>query len=361
MLRMFLEGDERPTIKEMRKDPKLKHLLMDEKDTNPLINKMIRALKVKPKLRCLAPVEPKCTRHTIRSHSIQKRGPLSILADQSRHVIAFRAKPSFEERLRVNAERIGINEVSLFSGLCNQHDTEIFKPIDRNSIIPPTEEQLFLLSYRGFLREYYAKLYQAESSEMIEKSFENDPIISEEARQIMKMIAFDPYVGKVHMASLKESYDKLYLNRIFSFSDHPVGLKYLFRIFSKKMFFSVSSYFTPFFDFRGNRIDNDGPQKLLPFLTLDVIPTLDKTLVSLAYIKKFEKNLSSIISELSNADDSKFIKFVWELSLRNCENLVLAPKAWEKYNTKEKSQLEEFFTSFGLRWRQWPNISVPSE
>jgi hypothetical protein len=72
----------------------------------------------------------RCKNFAIKSHSLQRRGPLSRIAEDN-HVIKvgqeLRAAPIGK---RSNFEKVGLKKASTFAGFCANHDTEIFKPIE---------------------------------------------------------------------------------------------------------------------------------------------------------------------------------------------------------------------------------------
>ena len=57
---------------------------------------------------------------------------------------------------RIKLELVGRNKASTFTGLCTQHDAEIFRPIDTEGFDPGKQEHLFLIAYRSVLRELHA-------------------------------------------------------------------------------------------------------------------------------------------------------------------------------------------------------------
>lgn len=50
---------------------------------------------------------------------------------------------------------MGRNNATTFTGLCADHDADLFRPIDTNEIDLSSDEHLFLLSYRAVLKEAY--------------------------------------------------------------------------------------------------------------------------------------------------------------------------------------------------------------
>src|SRR5690348_1650773 len=103
--------------------------------------------------RCLEPTM-QCNQPAIRAHSIQNRQTIALL-EQDNHVLAW--QPRFSQAgPDVALRRIGRNDASTFAGFCNQHDTELFRPLDTKPLDAADREQLFLLAYRGITCELHA-------------------------------------------------------------------------------------------------------------------------------------------------------------------------------------------------------------
>jgi hypothetical protein len=104
---------------------------------------------------CLFP-GTECSSPAIAAHSVQNNGILDRLAHDG-HVISPRMEVTFSSQPPNYAfERIGRNRATTFTGLCSQHDTELFKPIDTAVIDLESTEHLFLLAYRSVLKEAHA-------------------------------------------------------------------------------------------------------------------------------------------------------------------------------------------------------------
>src|SRR5579872_5881708 len=77
--------------------------------------------------RCLEP-SMQCSEPAIRAHSIQNRQTIALL-EQDNHVLAW--QPRFSQAgPDIALRRIGRNDASTFAGFCNEHDTELFRPLD---------------------------------------------------------------------------------------------------------------------------------------------------------------------------------------------------------------------------------------
>lgn len=107
---------------------------------------------------------PNCSQKAINSHSIQRNGWLSSIAENG-HVVGVKRRlaghlyntlenSSFNQII----DKIGLAEASTFKGYCNNHDTELFKciekqPLDRNNI-----HQVFAFHLRAVSFERIAKI-----------------------------------------------------------------------------------------------------------------------------------------------------------------------------------------------------------
>src|ERR1700683_2516312 len=103
--------------------------------------------------KCLEP-RMKCGQKAIYAHSIQNARVIDLIVTKG-HVIAPTIKFS-KTSYQIEFKSIGRNEASTFTGLCNEHATRLFKPLDTKPFDFNDREQLFLLAYRSVTRELHA-------------------------------------------------------------------------------------------------------------------------------------------------------------------------------------------------------------
>lgn len=98
-----------------------------------------------------------CSSGIIASHTIQRRGGLSLIQEEG-HVLA--TKPTFQSTFKNKGRpvprRVGVNKASTFPGFCNKHDTELFRPIE-NTDTALNPLAAFLYSYRAIAYERFTK------------------------------------------------------------------------------------------------------------------------------------------------------------------------------------------------------------
>src|SRR3972149_8263724 len=127
---------------------------MDDK-RNSLKNSVFKIWNGKY-LQCLEPKEA-CAQQSIRAHSIQNEVILELLQYDG-HVVMPRLKLDQNFGPRVWFESVGRNKATTFTGLCTEHDTDIFAPIENASIDVENDLHLFLLAYRAVLRETHVTI-----------------------------------------------------------------------------------------------------------------------------------------------------------------------------------------------------------
>lgn len=107
--------------------------------------------------RCLHYFDDTRCNEIISAHSIQKRGQLSLIAEEG-HVYRLSADLSILQKSNgiPGMKKVGVNRASTFAGFCKQHDNKLFEPID-NFPLGPVKHQIALYAYRCLCREYFVK------------------------------------------------------------------------------------------------------------------------------------------------------------------------------------------------------------
>lgn len=75
---------------------------------------------------------------------------------------------------------IGVREASVFSGLCGEHDTKLFEPVDKLDFDFRDPRNLFLIAHRAFLRELHAKLRMLKTFGDLDRVIKELELVSED-------------------------------------------------------------------------------------------------------------------------------------------------------------------------------------
>ncbi len=154
-----------------------------DKDNLELLSRVDRVEKRlrKNPTECLC---PDCHSNAIRSHSQQRRGSLSHIAENGhvmgigRHIAATLYGASAESSPYPSITKIGLQEASAFWGYCNKHDTELFKCLETEPLQKDNLAQVFALHLRAMSFERMAQLNHSEITRQL-PGWENEVIIRE--------------------------------------------------------------------------------------------------------------------------------------------------------------------------------------
>lgn len=327
--------------------------MRSEGEMNAAKAALFEAWRSEPPRRCLAPAKPPCGKPPIASHSVQRGVALATIADSSQHVIAFPARLTLDEP-KATAKKLGINKASTFVALCGDHDTSIFRPIDTGALSHPTEEQLFLFSYRSMLKELHVVERKYELHKRQARYIASDKGTSKEAQTVAIMTAYTSYLHYHKMEGIKHVYDRALLTKRYT-----APFRYFYRRLTTSAF-AVGGFFAPAQDFGGSPIPQLGPDYPPPFMTLEVAPDSTGSLVSIGVPLGFETQLKPLVDRLeSTTSEDLFLDLVWLLALRCCENIFIAPRAWSVLSIRKKQRIERFFnvTTLG-RWAPMTPLAV---
>lgn len=111
----------------------------------------------------------RCRGEAIRSHSLQRSGPLASIAEDG-HVVkvgpTLRAQPIEQRKL---FERIGLGKASIFPGFCSTHDTELFSEIEGKDL-RLTQRTGVVVAIRAMAMELFKKIQMVQIHEKLMSS-----------------------------------------------------------------------------------------------------------------------------------------------------------------------------------------------
>ena len=298
-------------------------------------------MKEQFRLKCQFPQAKDCREPVIESHSIQRGGALKSLCDRSNHVIGLRASPSFDEPPKALAKRVGINKASIFFALCSGHDQELFAPIETKPLDPENSQHLFLLAYRGFLREYYAKhsqVFRTKKMAAVSQSQRDPhPLALDFSSKLVKATTD----GLRRIDNVKSMFNSSIIN-----SSWDQDFRYWHTILPGECRVAAGSNFTPEFDFQGRRINEMlNPARPLNTVSITICPLEDGTLISTCIPKDQCAELVTFYTYLEEATGSELEVLVSDILLRYCENVVFSPSHWEGMPEEKRETITDFFNA----------------
>ncbi|TPQ25920.1 hypothetical protein, partial [Methylomonas koyamae] len=136
--------------------------------------------------RCLHYLNGERCNEIISAHSIQKKGQLSLIAEDG-HVYRLSTDQAILQRTGgvPDFKKVGVNRASTFLGFCKHHDNKLFERID-NFSLGPAKEQIALYAYRCLCREYFVK----ENAVAVLRKMKDHPELDAPRRQFLEASQF---------------------------------------------------------------------------------------------------------------------------------------------------------------------------
>jgi hypothetical protein len=322
-----------------------------EDERKRLLNDLFKVRGTLPRLQCMAPVTPPCRNRPIRSHTMQRSGPLELLADGTGHVLSLENDPRSKSRGAAMV-RVGLDEASTFQGLCSHHDNALWRLIDVESLVRPSAEQLFLLSYRTILMHLFGtRRERARLTKLLRITVKAGN--RGNAGLMLAYLTRNNWGGS-RLGKITEWYRKLFENK-----SHETGLIHLIGRNIGLLPFAVSCYVEPVFYPDGSRVPPASGSQVGPFFTLNVVPQVDGSIVVLTYPAKFRDRLRAFFQPLQPPiSEAEFVERVWEITLRYCENIVVRERLWEIVPRQVQQAILDFYNSDPHKWRPSPGRKI---
>lgn len=270
-----------------------------------------------------------CASRAIAAHSVQNNGILDRLAEDG-HVISPRIQVRFSNQPPNYAfERIGRNKATTFTGLCAQHDTELFKPIDIGPMDLNSAEHLFLLSYRSVLKEAHATRKSVVDTQGLYKLGAKHGFYSLDRPSDPGMLAVEQMINAYLVEETKSHFDAAYLERKWD------ALRHTILSLDVQPCLAVSSMLST--DLYSTHVD--GPA----YVTLNVFPNEDRTVAVFSCLAPDSVLMAERFSSLHAASGAYQLYELSKLILQRCENLVIAPRHYESFSSRQREAIEEYF------------------
>ena len=276
-----------------------------------------------------------CSCEIIKSHSIQKKRSLQLIAENGQ-VLGFSKKYNIDEYSGpIFISKIGINEASTFHGFCKIHDNKLFHPIDDFAFIP-TDEQVYLLTYRTYIKEFYNKIASVASYSVKNEFLDKVNNYSQNFRNNVDLYYLGTELGKqdgFHFASIMFNHIKK--------KDYS-GIKYIMLEIDSIPEVMLSGIVTPEFDYEKNRIQNLSQESYQKNFALNVFSDGSKGIILLSWLDKF--GVESFISSLFSQND--YINKIIEIGFAFLENIYFNETWYNSLSVLKKARIEKMVHNF---------------
>lgn len=315
---------------------KYKHCHLGREEKKPTnhfeVNNIIKSSKKKL---CCVPESytQKCNGKIIKAHTVSKSSSLKKI---SRDGHVYKTLPDLTDIHRTKGNTkpklTGINLASTFTGFCSQHDKELFSPIE-NQPFNWTKEQLFLVAYRAFCYEWYAKNQVSNSEEMLRLVDSGKNL----ADQILIQSQFEAFFLGLNAGCKDQEVYKSVFDEILITKDYS-KIKYVGFELNKPPSVMGTGGFCPLQDFLGARLqDLTNLSKISQPIYYASFSSEDKGVFCLIWLDGYgdacEKYSNSYLKIPDMDKPHEMITMMFDHS----ENIFLKPEWWEGL-TKECQQ-----------------------
>ncbi|MDN7123458.1 hypothetical protein J6I90_01015 [Pseudidiomarina sp. 1APP75-32.1] len=276
--------------------------------------------------RCLS-ADMTCERTAIRAHSVQNAGALDLICLDG-HVICPMIRARGDGTPEIDFIPVGRNKATTFTGLCSEHDSEIFREIDRSPIDVTNPRHLYLLAKRSILRELHATM---DGASKIQSAYLKRVELGLDPKDRASPAAIE---AMSHLLKAWRTYRyRCKLDRV---QGHLGHLKSHIRILPTDKARLAASIFFGIGDCKG---DED-----IVGTFVNVVPLSSaQTAVAISYLDEHSEHCDPFFAELFRSDDEKFKAKLSAIVIRKAENFAISPEYFESWPKDMKDRLREVF------------------
>jgi hypothetical protein len=230
---------------------------------------------------------------------------------------------------------VGINEATTFPGICNRHDSELFRPIETKPLTF-AKDQVFLLGYRALLRECYTKLQAVRQMEFMRKYRDRHPELKDPiSDEYVEGATLGNKHGYEALLHHKKIYDELWRKSDFE------KIRFVAFIYDRATPLLSASAFSPEYDFGGNLIQDFGDLAFIQdFISYCIWSVNNRGVALLAWHESSDKSCKPFIQSLLRQPHQRVSAQLTSLAFEHSENLVFSPSWWEALSRSNRQILE---------------------
>lgn len=290
-----------------------------------------------------------CSGKIVRAHSVRRAADLLALAVNG-HVVERQVSLDTLQRTDglPEARLVGINQASTFRGFCQKHDTEAFVPIETSPFVG-TAEQCFLLFFRAWSRETYAKEGQGRALGLLSDADKGRTV--REQHQIQTTLA-DLREG-VALGLRDVRHFKKLLDIAFVAKDYAAVRSIVFET-SQPFPIACSGAFYPFHDFAGNEIQSTDLTKTPAPLAVTILNEDGKGYAVLSWFAAASAGPTVFIDALKSQPD--FTDAIARVAFSHLENVFANPTWWDGLSAEQQAD-SIARTIAGAR----PDVAMPDD
>jgi len=290
-----------------------------------------------------------CEKTAIKSHALQKNGILKQISEKN-HLFQFSNVPPFQKAKKGNFElsRIGINDVYTFPGFCRDHDSSIFKPIEKKQFDIESDKSINLFSYRALCQEIRRKEIAVDiAQKMIETNYNIALVVymTDYKKGLINGLKNLNFFKKELENDLKNSKEK-FIHKICEVPKTEICISAPLNIFDENNPLSETH-------------DNNGKVLNNPFVTsfVNLFPYQDKSYLMITLSKDYPCYWTkTFFNKFQNISSPNHLKLISDLITTRFEFWCISPKL---KNTLSKNKITEMIEIWSEEVLNFDSIIEP--
>lgn len=272
-----------------------------------------------------------CTKKAIRAHSIQNSRVLDLLCRDG-HVIMPELDLTADAPPNVDFRSVGRHVATTFTGLCRDHDQQLFAGIETRPIDISDAQHLFLLAYRAVLKEAHSTRksaidVQASFLEGVKKG-----IYPKDEPSPPGVLACDFIMGAYLVDQVKAVLDSAYLRGAWKAVSHEVF------VIEARPSIAVNSMFST--DLYSSALDLHGPA----FVTLNVFPvSQNETAIVFSFVAEQRNEALTAFGHIWDATGSYQQYELSKLILKKAQNVAISPAFFDTLSDDRRRAARQYF------------------
>lgn len=267
-----------------------------------------------------------CIGKPIKAHAIQNRRALDNLAEDG-HVVMVMPELKGEE-FGIEFKRVGRGLATTFTGLCSDHDSHLFRPIDTNEIDPANAEHRFLVAFRAVLKGLHsAAAVGGMVQECLRKGvelghlFEDGPEMEITTEYVIAGIMMMEFAQCFHQIYVARAWDAL-TSETLRIPAPPV--------------LAASGVFLP--------VEAQGIKRSdRPFLIFSTFPQSGSLYVQFSWLPEADAVMRSVIKDIVVASGERQLYLLSKFILKYTETFTLKPSVHESFTKQQVDAIKNYF------------------
>ena len=303
----------------------------------------LEILKTKNKKRCLFGKGFDCGGEIIKAHSISQKH-LEYIKDKTNHVYSFipclnlsNIEKIYESDYYQDPQKIGINDVTTFYGLCAKHDIELFRSFEVNPF-SASIEQIKAMHLRALLKEIYVKEEAILTTDKTQKYLGK----IDNASNVLSKNLNNAILQLGNNLALRDLLSEFSLIRN-SMHNEDNEFKYVsFRIVGECPV-ACSSIPNPAFDLYGNIIQNyNDENEFTRSFAINIFPESNNAyFIVLSWFESIE--ISKFLKSLVERSKDRLLQYLIQLVFAFSENIAISIKWFDSLSLIKRERLKKIF------------------